>query len=186
MSRRHIDINRIIRYMTAVLLTMAAILALLAAFAPPAGAADRNGPPLNQSAPAFSLLDTHGQSHALSDYRGQIVVLNFWAFWCDTWKAELPSLRELATRQEEQGFTIAAASVDGTRYPEFQRLTHDSLPFPVMMDVGGKVSQLYQIGHVPTVVIIDAAGVVRYTHYGYPGNDAVLSAVRKIGSHSTR
>ena len=179
--QRRINVNQGIKYTAAVLLMMAVILALLSALAPAAGAADRNGPPLDQPAPAFSLLDTHGQSHSLADFHGQVVVLNFWAFWCDTWKAELPSLRELADRQDDHEFVLAAASVDGTRYPEFQRLTRDSLPFPVMMDVGGRVSQLYRIGHVPTVVIIDAAGVVRYTHYGYPGNDAVLSAVRRIG-----
>jgi peroxiredoxin len=184
--RTHITAHHIIKTTAALFAVAAALLAILAALAPEAKGAERNGPPVGQAAPAFSLPDTHGEQHALSEFGGRITVLNFWAFWCDTWKAELPSLRELANRQDELGFRLAAVSVDGSRYPEFQRLTHDSFPFPMMMDVGGKVSRQYAIGHVPTVVVIDPAGVVRYTHYGYPGNDAVLSVVRRIASERTR
>ena len=178
----HMKPNTVIITIAAIFAISAATLALLSAVAPPAHGEARNGPAIGQRAPSFSLLDTHGGAHSLADFRGQTTVLNFWAFWCDTWKAELPSLKELAGRQSELGFSLAAISVDGTRYPEFQRLTKDSLPFPVMMDVGGKISQEYSIGHVPTVVVIDPDGIVRYTHYGYPGNDVVLSVVRKIAS----
>ncbi|MDQ2798975.1 MAG: redoxin domain-containing protein, partial [Armatimonadota bacterium] len=48
------------------------------------------GPARGSQAPAFSLLDSQGRQVRLDDYKGQVVVLNFWAFWCDTWKAELP------------------------------------------------------------------------------------------------
>lgn len=136
------------------------------------------GPPLGMAAPDWNLLDVNGKQFRLSDYRGKTVVLNFWAFWCDTWKAETPSLNELAGRQQDMGFTLLAASVDGTRLSEFQRRT--AVPFPVLMDVGGQVTARYRVRHVPTVVIIGPDGVVRFTADGYPGNFVILRELRKI------
>lgn len=138
--------------------------------------------PLGAVAPAFSLPDINGRQHALSEYRGRVTVLNFWAFWCDTWKAEMPHLNELAQQQDEQGFRIVAVSVDGTRLQEFRRRNKSQLPFPVLLDVGAATSQRYGIAHVPTVIILDTQGRVRYVHSGYPGNAVVLSQIRHIGS----
>jgi peroxiredoxin len=143
-----------------------------------------NGPQLGSAAPAFSLPDIHGKLVSLDDYRGHVVVLNFWAFWCDTWKAEMPHLQELIGRQDELGFRLVAVSVDGTRLSEFQHRTADGkVPFPVLMDIGGQVRTKYGVAHVPTVVIIDRMGRVRYTAYGYPGNYVVLRELRKLASH---
>jgi peroxiredoxin len=137
--------------------------------------------PTGCPAPAFALPDIHGRQVRLDDYRGQIVVLNFWAFWCDTWKAEMPHLQELIPRQEELGFRLIAISVDGTRLPEFEKRTAGGkIPFPVLMDIGGQVCARYKVAHVPTIVIIDGAGRVRYTASGYPGNHVVLREVRKL------
>ena len=142
-----------------------------------------NGPALGSAAPAFALPDIHGKLVSLDDYRGQVVVLNFWAFWCDTWKAEMPHLQELIGRQDELGFRLVALSVDGTRLGEFQNRTGGGqVPFPVLMDIGGQVRTRYGVAHVPTVVIIDRAGRVRYTAYGYPGNYVVLRELRKLAS----
>jgi peroxiredoxin len=138
---------------------------------------------LGSPAPNFALPDIHGKQVRLDDYRGQVVVLNFWAFWCDTWKAEMPHLQELISQQEELGFRLVAVSVDGTRLPEFRKRTGGGkTPFPVLMDVGGHVCALYKIAHVPTLVIIDRAGRVRYTATGYPGNHVVLRELRKLAS----
>jgi len=138
---------------------------------------------LNETAPAFDLSDVAGTPHALSEWRGQVVVLNFWGFWCDTWKAELPYLKELSGQEHELGFKLAALSVDGTRLTEFEKITGGSaLSFPVLLDAGGTVRSEYGVRHVPTVVIVDASGVVRYVKVGYPGNDAVLSVIRKLVS----
>ena len=107
-------------------------------------------------------------------------MLNFWAFWCDTWKAEMPSLKELSGRQDEIGFRLVAVSVDGTRRAEFDKQTGGDVPFPVLLDAGGQVSARYRVHHVPTVVIIDSDGVIRFTAYGYPGNEVILHELRKI------
>lgn len=148
----------------------------------PAQAKDPNGPVIGSAAPAFVLPNTAGQPVSLEAYRGRTVVLNFWAFWCDTWKAEMPSLKELAAEQDERGFQIVAVSVDGARKAEFDRCTSGSVPFPVLLDGGGRTSRRYAVHHVPTVVIVDPDGIVRFTAYGYPGNQIVLRELRKIAS----
>ncbi len=139
-----------------------------------------NGPPVGSQAPSFVLPDVQGRPVHLEDYKGHILILNFWAFWCDTWKAEMPSLEELAGRQEELNFRLAAVSVDGTRLSEFARRTGSTVPFPVLLDAGGRVSARYRVHHVPTLVIIGPDGGVRFTAYGYPGNAVVRRELRKI------
>ena len=166
-----------------------ALLMLLSPTAPRVGAMGRSGggPPPGSAAPAFALPDTHGSLHSLDDYRGQVVMLNFWAFWCDTWKAEMPSLKEMAGRQDDLGFQMLAISVDGTRLPEFQGHTQGGhVPFPVLLDSGRQVTARYHVSHVPTVVIIDRWGRVRYTAYGYPGNQVILSVLRRLESQGGR
>ncbi|BDI29588.1 thiol:disulfide interchange protein [Capsulimonas corticalis] len=167
----------------------AAVAAALYAFgvlparaAAPAALVPADGPAIGSQAPGFTLADTQGKHVSSADYRGQILVLNFWAFWCDTWKAETPQLRELAPRQDELGFRLVAVSVDGARLPEFQRSAHGGVPFPVLLDDQKQVSAQYHIAHVPTVVIVDRAGKVRYTARAYPGNYAILAELRKIAS----
>lgn len=141
---------------------------------------------VGDSAPDFALLDVNGKQHRLADFKGKTVVLNFWAFWCDTWKDELPHLKELADQQDELGFCLVAISVDGTRLLEFLKRTNGDVPFPVLLDVGGKVSAAYQVAHVPTVVLVDGEGRVRFVKSGYPGNHVVLGEVRKIGKQEPR
>lgn len=157
-------------------------------FISPAQAKDPNGPAIGSAAPAFILPDTAGQPVSLGQYRRRTVVLNFWAFWCDTWKAEMPSLKELTAEQGEIGFQIVAVSVDGARKSEFDRRTGGGVPFPVLLDGGGRTSRRYAVHHVPTVVIVDPDGIVRFTAYGYPGNQVILRELRKVASErqSTR
>jgi peroxiredoxin len=158
-------------------------LALAVLFAIPVSAGDTSdGPAIGSMAQPFALPDTTGKLARLSDYQPGIVMLNFWAFWCDTWKAEMPYLRDLSDEQDDLGFRIVAISVDGTRLPVFERNTRGKTPFPVLLDPGGAVSQAYSIRHVPTVVLIDETGRVRYSAHGYPGNQVILSEIRKIES----
>ncbi len=164
-------------YSVALFFTLVLLLAASAA-----QAKDPNGPVLGSVAPAFVLPDTAGQPVSLEQYRGKTVVLNFWAFWCDTWKAEMPSLKELAAEQDERGFQIVAVSVDGARKSEFDRRTGGVVPFPVLLDDGGRTSRRYSVHHVPTVVIVDPNGIVRFTACGYPGNQVILRELRRIAS----
>jgi peroxiredoxin len=128
-------------------------------------------------APAFDLAEVSGRRIRLDDLRGKAVLLNFWAFWCDTWKAEMPDLRALAARQADLNFQIVSISVDGTRLPEFGPAQARS--FPVALDIGGEVTRAYGVEHVPTVILIDAEGRIRYRCVAWPGSQTILNELRK-------
>lgn len=138
--------------------------------------------PIGTEAPAFNMLDLHGKQVSLESFRGKTVLLNFWAFWCNTWEQEMPQLRELAARQEDLGFRLLAISVDGTRLREFAGHTDAGIPFPVLLDIGGRLTSLYKVGHVPTVLILDGQGVVRYSSIAWPGNQVILNHLRKLST----
>jgi len=139
-------------------------------------------PAVGSAAPFFHLPDLSGKQVRIDDLRGKNILLNFWAFWCDTWKEEMPHLRELAGRQEDLNFRIVAVSVDGTRIPEFHPRATSDLSFPVLLDVGGRVTASYHVEHVPTVVLMDAEGRVRYTCVAWPGNQVILNHLRELAS----
>ena len=189
--RRMYDRVFSVRGRIAVQLTAVGFLAACAAIAcraQPTGAL-RSGNTVQQSslavgttAPPFALPDLAGRRLRLEDFRGKPVLLNFWAFWCDTWREEMPDLTELATRQDELGFRIAAISVDGTRLPEFDRSDSQRAPFPVLLDIGGLATDAYAVHNVPTVVLLDSDGVVRYRCIAWPGKQTVLNQLRKLAS----
>ena len=135
---------------------------------------------LGSKATDFSLPDLSGNNIRLDATRGKTVLLNFWAFWCDTWKAEMPELRELAGRRDDLGFQIICVSVDGSRLPEFQH--EKTAPFPVLLDLNSRVTEQYSVDHVPTVLLIDPAGIVRFRCVAWPGNQVILNHLRALAS----
>jgi peroxiredoxin len=148
--------------------------------APPALAEDnRRAPAVGQHVPAFELFDLSRIIHRLSDCREPVIVLNFWAFWCDTWKAQLPQLVELSRQQEELNFRLLVISVDG-QWSDSQRqyLRQQKLPFAVLLDGQKSVARALGVRRVPTVMVLDEKRRVRWVHEAYPGNPVVLKAVR--------
>ena len=151
-----------------------------------AGAAEsdpRPAPAVGRIVTDFQLFDLTGHSHALSDYHDPVIVLNFWAFWCDTWRKQLGQLRELATQQETLGFRLVVISVDG-QWTDARRqvLRGQNLPFPVLLDADKVVSGRLEIRKVPTVLVLDRERRVQYVHEAYPGNPPVLRAIRRAAS----
>lgn len=121
---------------------------------------------LNQPAPDFSLVDINGARHRLGDYRGKVVVLNFWATWCPPCRYEMPAMERL--RQQVQGEAIAVLAInvgeDEDRVFEFT----GSYPveFPLLLDQQGKVIEDYPVVGLPTTYIIDPKGRIRYRAVG--------------------
>jgi peroxiredoxin len=140
---------------------------------------DRPAPAVGQQVPAFELFDVSRVIHRLSDCREPMIVLNFWAFWCDTWKAQLPQLVELSRQQEELSFRLLVISVNG-QWSDSQRqsLRRQRLLFPVLLDGQRKVGTALGVRRVPTVMVLDEERRVRWVHEAYPGNPVVLKAVR--------
>ncbi|NPV46547.1 MAG: TlpA family protein disulfide reductase [Armatimonadetes bacterium] len=126
-----------------------------------------------------TLVDMAQRPRHLAEFTAPVLVLNFWAFWCDTWKKQLPQLVELSRRQDELGFQLVTISVDGQWSDAARRyLGVAPLPFAVRLDGRRALSGPLGIRRVPTVLVLDRERRVTWLHEAYPGNPAVLRAIR--------
>lgn len=115
--------------------------------------------PAGQPAPAAAEL-------ALADYRGQIVLISFWASWCRPCDYELPLLNQFYLSRREQGVQVIAISVDCDRAAAQQYADNRKYAMPMVWDEGGRVADLYQADVLPTLIVIDPAGRVREVGHG--------------------
>lgn len=136
-------------------------------------------PALGQTAPDFALPDIEGRRIRLSDYRGKVVLLNFFAYWCDTWKEELKRLRALQDEHPELDFAILFVSVDSRERSAAEPLMRQQgIHFPVAVDFKAEVSKAYGITTVPTLFVLDPKGQIRSSYQGYPGNRLLARDLR--------
>jgi peroxiredoxin len=148
---------------------------MLAAMAAPAAAVT-----LQEEAPDFTLKSLEGSNLRLEEYRGQVVLINFWASWCGPCRQEMPLLDRLHQRYEDAGFAVLGINVEGEEEPARQLIDRIPVSFPVLIDQGQLVSELYGLQAMPSTVVVDRDGVVRYVHRGYkPGDEAKYVEVVK-------
>jgi peroxiredoxin len=152
---------------TAALALLAAALAAGAVGGASAAGTDASGP-----APAFTLTALNGESATLSQYKGQVVMLNFWATWCGPCQQEMPLLDQMYKKYKPAGFTLIGVNVDKDAPPVKQLLERKPVGFPVLLDPASQVSKAYHVDEMPSTVLIDRKGNVRYLHRGYkPGDE---------------
>jgi peroxiredoxin len=141
---------------------LAAIVIASSAFA-----ADATGP-----APSFQLTNLTGQPGGLSQYKGQVVMVNFWATWCGPCQQEMPLLDQMYKKYKPAGFTLIGVNVDKEAPAVKELLARKPVSFPVLLDPANSVSKAYHVDEMPSSVIIDRKGQIRYIHRGYkPGDE---------------
>lgn len=135
-----------------------------------------------QVAPDFALKSSTGENLRLSEYRGNVVMINFWATWCGPCRQEMPLLDELYTRYKRVGFSLLGVNIDDDSRRAMQMIEDLGVSFPVLFDARKEVSKLYEVEAMPVTVLIDREGNVRYVHHGYkPGyEDKYLDQVRSL------
>jgi len=113
----------------------------------------------NTKTPDFSLEGLNVKRVQLSALKGNVILLNFWATWCDPCKDEMPSMEALYQRYKEKDFVLLAISVE-ERNPEPARkfIQKHRYRFPVLLDPAGKTLDLFEIHRIPATVIIDKKG----------------------------
>jgi peroxiredoxin len=124
-------------------------------------------PAVGVVAPDFALKSDSGRNVRLSELRGQVVLVNFWASWCSPCRQELPLLNKIFTRYRAAGFTLLAISVDDDRKNAEAMLKRLELQFPTLFDGNKNVVKLYGVDTMPATLVIDRDGRVRYLHRGY-------------------
>lgn len=121
-------------------------------------------------APDFTLKSHSGANLKLSELRGEVVMINFWASWCGPCRQEMPVLEELYTRYQPLGFTVLGVNIEEDPGEAKELLEELQVSFPVVFDTSNEVSRLYQVAAMPSTVLVDRDGNMRYLHKGYqPG-----------------
>lgn len=116
--------------------------------------------------PPFTLADLEGRPHRLSDYRGQVVLVNFWATWCPPYVEEMPSMQRLKERLADEPFAILAVNMAETEGDIQTFLQKVKVDFPLLMDREGDVVKAWRIFAFPTSFVLDPDGRIRYALYG--------------------
>jgi len=143
--------------------TAAIVAACLAALVNVAAAAALTSAP----APDFTLHSVAGANLRLQEQRGQVVMLNFWASWCGPCRQEMPQLDRLYEKYHAAGFQLLGVNVDEDIHNATGASSKLGVHFPVLLDTEKKVSRLYDLSMMPSTVLIDRDGRVRYIHRGY-------------------
>ncbi len=132
-------------------------------------------------APDFELIDLEGNTQRLSDLRGSVVLLNFWATWCSPCEVEMPVLDAAYQRYRDQGLVVLAVNFDETEAEVRAFRDRMDLSFPVVLDPGGQVQQLYRVRGYPTSFLVDRDGVIQVEHIGIMSEDNVNAYLTDLG-----
>jgi peroxiredoxin len=151
---------RMIRSLVAATLASTLALAILS----PAAAAT---PTPNAAAPDFTLRGADGRNVRLDELRGQVVLVNFWATWCGPCREEMPRLNTLYEKYRKSGFVLLGVNIDDDPRTALATATKLNVSFPVLLDTDKKVSKLYDLSTMPSTVVIDRDGKMRFVHRGY-------------------
>lgn len=118
-------------------------------------------------APDFTLRSMRGPNLRLQEQRGRVVLVNFWATWCGPCRQEMPQLNKLYEKYRSAGFELLSVNIDDDARHAADVAARMGLKFPVLLDTDKAVSRLYDLGTMPSTVLIDRDGRVRYLHRGY-------------------
>ena len=130
----------------------------------------------------FTLKSAAGSNIRLSEYRGQVVMLNFWASWCGPCRQEFPHLDNLQQKYSDLGFTVFGVNVEQDRASADKVLRDIPVTFPILFDDENVVSEQYGVDAMPMTLLVDRDGRVRHLHRGYkPGyEDKYEEQVRSL------
>jgi len=120
-----------------------------------------------QAAPDFTLKRAEGGNLRLAEQRGQVVLINFWASWCGPCRVEMPHLNKLHDRYKAGGFMVLGVNIDDDPRHGAATAARWGLRFPVLLDAEKTVTRTYDLGAMPSTVLVDRDGRIRYLHRGY-------------------
>lgn len=103
----------------------------------------------------------------ISNYKGKVVYLDFWASWCGPCKQSFPYMASLRQQYAKQGFTVVTINLDKNRAQADAFLNKVGVNLPVTYDAGGALAKQYRVSDMPTSIVFDRNGKVRFTHKGF-------------------
>ena len=137
-------------------------------------------PFVNKPAPDFRVMDTRGEELSLEQYRGQVVLLDFWATWCGPCIAEMPNVKQTYAKHRDRNFQIIGISLDSSIAPLEAYIQREGIEWRQYLDSTGQISGLYNVRAIPSTFLIDGAGIVRRVNLrGLALESAVAELVRE-------
>jgi len=131
-------------------------------------------------APDFTLKSHSGKNIKLSELRGDVVMINFWASWCGPCLQEMPALEQIHQRYKDLGFTLLGVNVEQDLREAKAYLNKVNVSFPILFDVTNQVSADYEISGMPTTYLVDRDGNLRKLYIGYQPGSSEDTYLREI------
>ena len=114
----------------------------------------------------FTLKTLAGDRVSLSDYKGNVILINFWATWCPSCKAEIPDLEAAYRAHKGEGFVVLGVDLQEPRQAVERFVADMGMTYPVLLDENGSLMKEYRALGLPTSLIVDRDGVIRVRHAG--------------------
>jgi peroxiredoxin len=130
-----------------------------------------------EPAPAFTLTSLEGSKVSLSDFRGKVVILDFWATWCPPCKREIPDFIVLQTKYGAQGLQILGVAVSDEESAVRKFVKDVGMNYPVVLGTPAVSSQYGGVESIPTTFVIDRDGKIRETFVGYRSVDTFEAVI---------
>lgn len=164
-----------------VLAILAGLLMVMPGVDTPAWAMGERPPVVGTAAADFSLVDLEGKVRRLSDYRGKVVLLNFWATWCKPCTTEMPAMQATYERLREQGFIVLAVNELEDEAKVREHIRTYAHTFPVLLDKDNRVANMYGVFGLPVSVFVDPQGIVQeYVRGGLLTEQRIADVVGRI------
>jgi peroxiredoxin len=138
-------------------------------------------PVVGAPAPNFRLKDIAGDDVELASFKGQVVLLNFWATWCGPCEAEMPAIEERYQTFKSQGFTVLGVNLDEPVGDVVMFINRLGVTFPILLDPGATVFDLYRVRGYPTTFFIDRAGLIVTEHVGIMSDGQLDRYLLEVG-----
>ena len=130
----------------------------------------------------FALRSLDGQNLRLSEFRGEVVLVNFWATWCSDCREQVTALDGLYSKYHKAGFVLLSVNIDDDRERAADMVRRLKLSYPVLMDERKYVAKLYQLDSLPLTLLMDREGTIRHVYSGYKmgAEQSYLEQVRDL------
>lgn len=137
---------------------------------------------IGKEAPDFVLKSRDGRNLRLSEFRGQVVLINFWARWAGDSRQEMPALERINTTYSRAGLVVLGVSVDEDLRHAHEFADAMKVGYPILFDTTLGVGRDYLLEKMPMTILVDRSGVVRYSNVGFKRGDdrAYLDQIREL------
>jgi len=156
-------------------------LAITYTFAPSSGKLEIQPVEKRVAAADFKLIDSNGKETTLSEYKGKVVLLNFWATWCGPCELEIPWFKEFEQTYKDQGFAVLGVSSDEDGWQAVRPyMKSQAMNYRVVLDDGKLPSPYKDIEALPTTFLVDREGRIAVAHTGLVGKNVYQNGVEQL------